>query len=127
MSAAATTTSWLFRESALRRFEKPEHQATVRAWGEILKDLIGEGDAVLDGGRAAPGEHWRRDAAGALGDLMQAQEELAAVASLMEDAGEGEDGARLLVALADAATAVESIVDGLEAAIDRFVAGVAKS
>lgn len=129
MSGTDTTPalSPIFRESALRHFEKPEHQAAVRTWGKILGDLIGGGYDVLEGDRAAPGEHWRRDAAGALGDLMQAQDELATVASLMEDAGEGEEGARLLVALADAATAVESIVAGLEAAIDRFVAGGAKS
>jgi hypothetical protein len=126
VSAADTTPalSPIFRESALRRFEKPEHQATVRAWDQILKDLMVEGDAVLQGG-IAPREHWRLDAAGALGDLMQAQAELAMVASLMEDSGLGEDGARLLVALADAAAAVEPIVAGLEAAIARFVAGVA--
>jgi hypothetical protein len=46
--------------------------------------------------------------------------------SISASSGEGEDGARLLVALADAAAAVESIVAGLEAAIARFVAGVAK-
>jgi hypothetical protein len=122
----AATLSPIFRESILRRFEKPEHQATVRAWEQILKDLIVEGDAVLQGG-IAPREHWRLDAAGALGDLKQAQEELAMVASLMEDSGhQGADGARLLVALSDAATAVESIIAGLETAIARFVAGAAQ-
>lgn len=128
MSAAdgTTTLSPVFRESVLRHFEKPEHQAAVRVWGELLGDLIREGDDLLEGDSAAQGEHWRRDAAGAVGDLMQARDELAMVASLLENSGEGQNGARLLVALADAATAVESIVADLEAAIDRFVAGVAE-
>jgi hypothetical protein len=126
MTGAETPLSPVFRESALRHFEKPEQQATVREWGELLKELMNEGDAALQGGRGAPGEHWRRDAAGTVGDLMQAQAELALVASLLEDASEGEHGARLLVALADAAAAVEPIIAGLKAAIERFVAGVTK-
>jgi hypothetical protein len=122
--SAASGTSPLFRESILRHFEQPEQQAAVRVWGEILGDLIGEGRGVLQGGALARWEHWRRDAAGALGDLQQAHEELAMAASLMEDADQGENGARLLVALADAADAVEPIIASLEAAIGRFVAGV---
>lgn len=126
MTAADTTPalSPIFRESVLRRFEKPAQQAAVRVWGDLLDDLINEGRDLLEGGRATPREHRRRDAAAAVADLMQAQDELATVASLLEDAGEGEEGARLLVALADAADAVASIVAGLEAAIARFVAGV---
>lgn len=121
MNPAATTTSPLFRESALRHFEKPEQQEAVRVFGALLSDLIGEaGGAVLDSGDDAPAESWRRDASGAVADLRQAQEELSAIAGLLEDAGQGEEGARRLVAFSDAAAAVEEIVAGLDSAIARF-------
>lgn len=113
-----------FRESFLRRFERVDHQATVRAFGELLHDLVMEGSAVVDSGQPSKADFLRLRIASVVGDVRQAHEALAGTYYLLEDP-DGKEGARLLLAVADAAEEVGQLVARLDAALARYVAAPA--
>lgn len=112
--------SKIFRESALSLFERPEHEESLRVFGALLWSLIFEGSGVVDSD--TPTDDLWLHAAGAIGDVKQAAEALGDTRWRLDDGGGGTEGARLLIALADAAAEVEAIAARLDAAAARYLA-----
>jgi hypothetical protein len=92
----------------------------LRLLSAVLWSLIFEGRGVLDS--RTPTDGLFLHAAGAIGDCRQAAEALAETRWRLDEDTPGKEGARLLIAIADAAREVGAVADRLDAAAAVYLA-----
>lgn len=119
--------SEVFRESFITIFERPDHEAALRLVAEVAQDLVWEGRKVLLTVESRGEPITRQSCRGAVGDLRQAANRLADVARGIDEVGIERETVRMMLAVADAAAAVEPIAARLDAALVAYLTGQVNS
>ena len=115
--------SEVFRESFVALFERPDHEAALRVVAEVVQDVVFEGRNALLTAERSRETNIRRSCRGAVGDLRQAANRLADVARGIDEVGTERETVRMVLAVADAAAAVEPVAARLEAALLAYLTG----
>lgn len=113
--------SEVFRESFIAIFERPDHEAALRVVAEVVQDVVFEGRNALLTAESRGNTITRQSCRGAVGDLRQAANRLAEVARGIDEVGIERETVRMVLAVADAAAAVEPIAARLDAALAAYL------
>lgn len=119
--AADAEVGRVFRESFLRRFRQPEHQAALRVLDDVAYSLVMYGRGVIDRPDGTAGSWMQWDMRGAIADLRQAIAGLHILGEWIDEAELNRAESRLSLAAGDTAAELKPFAARLDKALTRYL------